>query len=76
MKRRIEAAKCAAPYVHARLAATTPDGTVASPNILQTLNIDWGEVSDDDLAVVERFFEKLLLRSGATQPIPPIATRT
>jgi hypothetical protein len=76
MKRCIEAAKCAAPYIHARLAPSTLHGTVESPNISQTLNIDWGDVSDDDLAVLERFFEKLLLGSGATQPILPIATRT
>jgi hypothetical protein len=76
LRRRIEAAKCAAPYIHARLASTTPNGTLEGPNISQTLNIDWGEVSDDDLAVLERFFEKLLVGSGANQPITPIATRT
>jgi hypothetical protein len=72
MRRRIEAAKCAAPYFHPRLAATAchlavPHGTVEGPNISQTLNLDLlRDLSDYDLAVLERFIEKLLPGSGGS----------
>jgi hypothetical protein len=59
---RLDAAKTAAPYCHARLASTELSGESIEPAETKTVQtLDISGLSDDELDVLERVLEKTLL---------------
>jgi hypothetical protein len=62
---RLDAAKTAAPYCHARLASTELSGESIEPGETKTIQtLDISGLSDDELDVLERALEKTSLGTG------------
>ena len=58
---RLDAAKAAAPYCHARLSATEVSGPSGGPVSMQTTNkLDISGMTDDELDVLERALRKTM----------------
>ena len=63
----VECAKAAAPYVHPKLAPTSPPTPVHEP-------LDYNVLSDTELDQLEKLYSKLLKQPPASE-VPPVQSR-